>query len=488
MRRAFLFVLTAFLVSGCSLLFPFEDCNTDSDCTLGQVCSSGICSKNTGSNLLLTPPCQKIYGVSELEAKSDNVYLLASILPYTGELATYGPDIDKAIELAVEQINQSGGVLGTKIGVISCDSATDASVAIKAAQNLVDTGRIAGIIGAAASSITIEIFNAVAHDAGVLVMSPAATSTAITNVVDDDLLWRTPPSDAGQGAAIAALARSQNHSTLAVVNRNDTYGNALEKEIRTAWCATVPAESNCSNSYLSRSYGNNSDPKAGQTSTLTDITNFEPDVVVLVAFEEDGVAFLKLADNTNLKHFILSDGIKSTTVLNEITNNELLCNIIGTNAADPSGDTYNSFALDFEKRWGTTPGAYTAHAYDAGYLMAYAIAAAAKPPEELTGADLSAGLKRLSSGNNVNVGNFAYNGVPQTLWNNPAATIDFAGASGALDFDNSTGEADSSVEGWYFDLSTKSIKSAGVIYDENGTFIDPTLPNNDKGGSPTCGE
>jgi branched-chain amino acid transport system substrate-binding protein len=457
-------------------MFPFEECQSDNDCSAGLSCGDGVCSIAVGGGKLITAPCQKIYGVPESEALSPNTFLLGTILPYSGALAAFGPAIDQGVEMAVEQINQAGGILGKKIGVLSCDSGTDPATAKKSAKHLAQVG-VPAIVGPAASSLVVEVFSGVAHKAGMLVMSPAATSTDITYLADDGLVWRTTPSDAGQGAAIAAYLLAQpDVQKVGVVNRNDTYGNALEKEIRDAWCKAV-GSSTCPDSYISRSYGDDSDPQAGQSAALASVSEFGPTIIVLIAFEKDGVAFLNLAANSEVQRFILTDGLKSETLLDKVTEADILCRAIGTNAASPSGPTHLAFTLDFEKRWSKTAGAYTAHAYDALFLLAYGIAASGKSPADLTGADIAKGLTRMSAGAATEVGKAGFQSTAQTLANNPNSSINFNGASGPLDFDNSTGEAKSSVEGWYFDLKSKSIESLGVIYDEEGNYTAPEIPS-----------
>ena len=72
-------------------------------------------------------------------------------------------------------------------------------------------------------------------------MSPAATSPQITDLSDDDLLWRTAPSDAIQGAAIANyLLKETTFNRIAIINRNDVYGNGLRDAILDPLCETFP--------------------------------------------------------------------------------------------------------------------------------------------------------------------------------------------------------------------------------------------------------
>ena len=476
-------LLAAVLLSGCSVALEFTDgCETHADCAdkgAGVSCIDGLCVLATEGGLtadaLLAQPCGRLYGatVEEVLAPDSRVLLLGTLLPASGALGAYGPPIDKAVELAVTEINQVGGLFGTKLAVISCDTGTDVAQAEKAARHLADVANVPAVIGAAASSITIEVFNTVAKEAGMLMISPASTSPALSDLPDDGLLWRTAPSDAGQGAAIARHLLAQKYKKVAVINRDDAYGQGLRAAIQAVLCGD---SFDCNENLYTRSYGDTTETD-DQSKAIVELKGDPPDVIVLIAFLEDGKAFMKAAHSAGLTDFILTDGTKSDELIDEVPD-EVLCKAFGTNPASPSGAPYQAFAIRYEGKWGEPPGAFNANSYDALYLLGYALATITKPYSEVVGADIAAGLKRLSEGSLVGVGTGEWNSAIQTL-RDPEAGIDFEGASGALNFDNDKGEAASEIEGFYFDLDKKEVKTLGVIYTEDGTYTAPQLPSCD---------
>lgn len=82
-------------------------------------------------------------------------------------------------------------------------------------------------------------------------ISPSSTSPAITNLPDNNLVWRTAPSDAIQGAAIGAHLLDENFERVAVVNRDDSYGHGLREAVQASFCEPVRCTSD---RYLTRSY------------------------------------------------------------------------------------------------------------------------------------------------------------------------------------------------------------------------------------------
>lgn len=474
--------LSAFLaLSGCSLVLDFEECTSDSDCEgPGAKCLGGYCQGQTVDSVL-EAPCTKFYGVELNEALSEDTILLGTILPFTGQLGTFGPSMDQSVELAVTEINQVGGLNGKKFAVVSCDSGTDPAKATEAAQHLADLG-VQAVVGPAASSITIEVFQQVARDAGMVFMSPSATSPGITDLADDGLLWRTAPSDAGQGAAIAEYLIWKGYQKVAVVNRDDAYGNGLASAISDTYCA----KASCGDNYFARTYGTETQ-ESDQSEIIVDLKGFDPEVIVIISFFTDGIAFVKSAASVGYKTFVGSDGIKSPALMtgNEeasgIDDPEVLCNFVGTIAATPAGEEYQKYELRYKGRFDEPPGAFAANAYDGAYLLAYAYAAAAK--DDAKGSDLVKGLRRLSAGTATEVGNTDWNATIQKLANDPSATVDFVGASGELDFDPSTGEATSSIEMWYLNTDDQEVDSAGVIYTADRQFLPPEISDEDKGAS-----
>jgi branched-chain amino acid transport system substrate-binding protein len=161
-------------------------------------------------------------------------------LPLTGALADFGPAGNKAAHLAIDQINKAikANNLKQTVSLKSEDNGggDDPQQAVSAARKLVADGATC-IAGAWASSDTLPTARSVAVREGVLLISPASTSTDLTGLSDDGLLNRVPPADNLQGPALAELVGREigDGKTVSVFGRNDSYGEGLTKAFIAAW-------------------------------------------------------------------------------------------------------------------------------------------------------------------------------------------------------------------------------------------------------------
>jgi len=473
-------------LGGCvSATYPFADeCKTADDCTAPLVCVDNLCvdPASVGTGSLLSGTCTRIYGVSEAEALSPDTLLIGTLFPATGDLASLGPSMNDAVQLAVDEINQVGGLPGgVKLGVVACDTGTDEATAEAAAEHLATVVGAPVILGAGASSVTLDTFNAVARPRGVLMMSPSATSTALTNLDDDDLLWRTAPSDAGQAAAIGAWLVARGAKRVAVIHRDDTYGNGLQNALSAPdgpLCQAIDCLSD--DAYFARSY--NPDTLDAQLPGLMDeLEGFIPDVTVVVAFRSDGLAIMNAMAVRGFTRVVLTDGWTGDDLATLLDSQEMVCSLVMTQPAAPA----SQFLLRYKSKYGTKPGAFAANAYDAAYLVGYGLAAAWDQPL-LDGAAVAAGLRRLSAGEEVQVGPDAWGATVNVLRGDPAATVNFQGVSGPLDFDTH-GEAPADTELWVVNADEHHSVSLGVVYTADGKFIDPRLDDPEwPGAGPTC--
>jgi ABC-type branched-subunit amino acid transport system substrate-binding protein len=169
------------------------------------------------------------------EGRSCNVELrIGTVLPFTGDLAAYGPNMDRAVKLAAAIQTQNLERLGLSSQISSRviaseDGQTQARASVEAATKLVKTDRVNVVIGEMASSATIPMAQSVTIPNRVVTISPTSSAPQITSIKDGGYLWRVYPSDYLQGrvlaqAAIDAFGRGK---TVNVGSRNDAFGNAL---------------------------------------------------------------------------------------------------------------------------------------------------------------------------------------------------------------------------------------------------------------------
>ena len=169
---------------------------------------------------------------------------IGGIFPLTGDLASVGPSISAATQLAVDTINQTLTTMGlsNSISVDLVDTQDDQTAtqpAIEAATKEVKVDKANVIIGTMSSTSTIAMAQAVTIRNNVVVISPTASSPQITNLKDKNTVWRVLPSDDFQGKALATAAATAfgPHATINVGARNDDFGSALQAVFVKTWKA-----------------------------------------------------------------------------------------------------------------------------------------------------------------------------------------------------------------------------------------------------------
>jgi len=152
----------------------------------------------------------------------------------TGPIESLVPPIIDSSKLAATHINAQGGILGgqtlaTPVGDTTC---ADATAAANAADRLVNSEDVLAIAGALCSGATISAANNNAAIPGNVVMiSPASTSPAISDMDDNDLVYRVAPSDAYQGEVMARMLLSKGLDEIAIAYVNNDYGKGLADAI-----------------------------------------------------------------------------------------------------------------------------------------------------------------------------------------------------------------------------------------------------------------
>ena len=158
------------------------------------------------------------------DSASGGPILLGTISPDTGNLAAYGTAIMNGVNLAVEEINAAGGVLGSQIQVINADDQGDPTECMNAFNSLVSQG-VGLIIGSVTSSCTSAITDS-ANEEEVVLTSPSSTADSITT--EDDYVFRACYADSFQGAIAAAYAKQAGYAKVGVVYcAADTYSEGL---------------------------------------------------------------------------------------------------------------------------------------------------------------------------------------------------------------------------------------------------------------------
>ncbi|PZQ99662.1 MAG: branched-chain amino acid ABC transporter substrate-binding protein [Cereibacter sphaeroides] len=162
---------------------------------------------------------------------------LGIIFGFTGPIESLTGSMANAAEKAIDEVNASGLLLdGSKVTAIRADSTcVDSAAATAAAERLVTSDGINAIIGGDCSGVTGAILQNVARPNGIVMISPSATSPALSTAEDDGLFFRTAPSDAREGEVAADIMTERGIKTAALSYTNNDYGKGLAEAIQKAF-------------------------------------------------------------------------------------------------------------------------------------------------------------------------------------------------------------------------------------------------------------
>jgi ABC-type branched-subunit amino acid transport system substrate-binding protein len=331
--------------------------------------------------------------------------------------------------LAVETINQAGGILGRDFNVVVLQSESPAVSAEKAI-NLMDNFQIPLLVVTTSSRTLAVVEEAVPRE--VVVLSETGTSPTLTIFEDNDYLFRTAPSDVYQGRMLANLAWEKGAMSAAMlVNSDDVYGTGLAHEFELEFTrlggallnvVEVPQDVTLDfGEYIPQVYQGN------------------PDAVILSLL--DGAVdaqFVNESINEPFNGFYL---LPDTAVGDPFTNNLVSADVVDRAwGVSPSFGVENHLEfMDFRDRYqrtfGTVPQQFSANVYDAtiiaalamehagmnnntdaptGKMIRQSMRAVMNPPGKLLGpSQLSEALSRIRSGQ----------------------AVDYVGAYSTVDFD-----------------------------------------------------
>lgn len=356
---------------------------------------------------------------------------------FTGTLSYFGEVHRKAATLAVDHINLAGGVLGSVVTIVARDTQTTPLVGVDAARALVDIDKVVAIVGALASGVTIPVAESVTVPNGILQISAASTSPAITGLDDNDFLFRTTVSDAAQGVVLGRLARELGYSSASALYINNAYGEGLAEQFKTTFeeeggtvLELVPHE----------------DVQPTYVSELSLATAGNPDVLVAISYPGHAEVYLREAlEGAYISTFLFVDGTKSVA-MNETVGWDNLEGTYGTSAGavvTAEGQVFreaylSAFAVELP------PEPYIDTTYDAVVLIALA---AEKAGTTTDSAAIRDALRDVANppGEIVSPG---VDGIKRALeLIREGKDINYEGAGGSQDFD-ANGDVISTIEIW----------------------------------------
>ena len=158
-------------------------------------------------------------------------------LGFTGPIESLVAQMGPGAEQAIAEVSASGQFLNgsTVLAVRADTTCVDAAAATAAIERLITSDKVSGIVGGDCSGVTTAALTNVAVPNGMVMISPSATSPALSTVEDNGLFFRTAPSDARQGVVMTNVIMDRGIKSVALTYTNNDYGKGLADAFQTAF-------------------------------------------------------------------------------------------------------------------------------------------------------------------------------------------------------------------------------------------------------------
>lgn len=364
---------------------------------------------------------------------------IGAVLPTSVD---WGRPIAETAQFAVDQVNAAGGVAGCEIEMVLRDTQVDPKVGVDAAKALVDLDGVQVLLGAVSSGVSMPILTSVSVPSNVMQMSCCSSSTAFTKLAEegntDGLFFRTFATTGVQAAVGAKVAADQGFSSVAILYKNDDWGQDLNNLIARDFEAlgiTVTASVAIN------------DGQPSYRAEVTQALSGSPEALYLGLYPAEGTAavreWLSLGGTQNM---IMANSLKSDD-FRENVGLQYLGSALGTDTASPRVASADAFVAAYINRFDSEPnGPGLANSYDATMIALLAMEAAGK---DATGDQIAASVASVTdpNGTPVTADTAGFAAARDVLAG--GGTVMYQGATGNVRFD-ANGDVSAPAVVWKF--------------------------------------
>ncbi|PRY26751.1 amino acid/amide ABC transporter substrate-binding protein (HAAT family) [Aliiruegeria haliotis] len=333
---------------------------------------------------------------------------LGVLLGFTGPIESMAVSMGDGAELAIQEVSESGKLLdGSTVVPVRADSTCiDSAAATAAAERLITSDGVSGIVGAACSGVTGAVLANVARANGMVMISPSATSPALSEAEDDGLFFRTAPSDARQGQIMAEFLMEEGVKEVALTYTNNDYGKGLADSFQAAYEAAGGSIT------ISAAH---EDGKADYAAEVGALASAGGDLLVVAGYADQGGAGIVQAslDSGAFDRFHFPDGMKSDSTIQNFGSD-----VDGSTGQQPGTDSPGAAKYAEVVGGAFDPTAiFSGESYDAAALIMLAMQAAGSsdpkvykdkvmdvanaPGEQIFPGELAKALEILAGGGDV---------------------------------------------------------------------------------------
>ena len=347
-------------------------------------------------------------------------FRIGALNPVTGAGSPYGPGMQKAILLAVDEVNAAGGAGGRKLVVFTEDTQTQPQAAVLAAKKLIEVNKVQAILGTWSSGVTLAVMPLT--DAAGLIQMNVSGAPAISVEDKKDLVWRFQATNDLFGQAFAEIAKKRNFTRPGTMAFNNASGRGNTDGFTKAWTAgggkvvgSVVYEPN----------------RPSYRSELQQVLGEKPDVIVTGSYLPDTTIFLREWYQSGEKNKWIMPGWAANPELIKALGPDVTEGLISVDTvSSETAPSFKNFDAAYQKATGK-PGSsnlYAAMTYDMVISLALAMEAAGP---NATVEQINSKIRDVSNAPGTKVYSFAEG---KSLLGRKQK-IDYDGASSKLDFD-----------------------------------------------------
>ena len=320
---------------------------------------------------------------SEQAEKKADAFYIGGIGPTTGAAAIYGNAAKNGAQIAIDEINEAGGINGAQIEYNFQDDQHDAEKSVNAYNTLKDWG-MQILYGCVTTTPCVAVADKTAED-NMFELTPSASST---DVIVNDNVFQMCFTDPNQGIASAQYIKEQNLGTKIgiIYDSSDVYSSGIEEkfveEAKTLGLEVVSVEAFTA------------DSKTDFQTQLQKAQDAGADLLFLPFYYQEASIVLKQADTMGYKpKFFGVDGMDGIlTVENFDTSLAEGVMLLTPFAADAPDEATQNFVTKYQDAYGEVPNQFAADGYDAIYTIKAAIEQAGVTPDMST-SDICEALK-----------------------------------------------------------------------------------------------
>ena len=353
-------------------------------------------------------------------AQSGATFRIGTLCPITGAGSPYGSGMQKAIEIAVAEVNALGGAGGRKIELFNEDGQTKPDAAVLAAKKLIEVNKVQAIFGTWSSGVTLAVMP-LTDAAGIIEMNTSG-APAISTQDTKDLVWRFQATNDRFGAAFAVIAEKRGWKKPATMAFNNASGIGNAEGFKKAWekkggkvVASVVYEPN----------------RPSYRTELQQILAAKPDVIVTGSYVPDSTIILKEWFQSGQDVKWIFPGWAANPDLIKALGNEVVEGIISVDSvSNENAASYKALDAAYMKATGkpVSSNVYACMTYDMVVCLALAMEVAGPTA---TVAQVNAKIREVSNPDGTKVYSFA-EGKKLLA---EKKKINYEGASSKLDFD-----------------------------------------------------